>query len=430
MSEKRLMAKLQRLQAKKDKLAERCKASTDVDEVRALTEQLSDLNDDIKDIQDELDELRAKAKTEDTEERAKEIPDNAKLVNGGVVGGHVVATAEMNTKRSGDYRETMEYRKAFMNYVQRGTAIPEQFREQRGDEIDTADAGAVIPLTVMRDIINTVRVRYGNLYDKVTKTAVKGGVEYPVGDLSATFSWITESTVSPEKDAGPIATVSFGYHTAEIRIAQTFLSALLSIEAFEAKIVEMIAVAYRKAMDTGIVRGSGKGQMLGILNDTRVTSQADHSITMTAAQFNDWTAWRKRVIGAIPLGYRGGEFIFPMSTVDKYLETMADSNNNPIFRQATGLEVNDGDAANPNGRFFGHDISIVEPDIVADFDSASAGDVVGIYWIPSDYYINENFGFTMRRYFDEGRNKWITKALIVVDGKLVNTKGVYLIKKA
>ena len=51
------------------------------------------------------------------------------------------------------------------------------------------------------------------------------------------------------------------------------------------------------------------------------------------------------------------EFIFPMGTVDAYLETMSDANNNPIFRQATGLDVNDGDAADPNGRFFGRRIS-------------------------------------------------------------------------
>ena len=90
------------------------------------------------------------------------------------------------------------------------------------------------------------------------------------------------------------------------------------------------------------------------------------------------------------------EFIFPLATVDAYLETMADANNNPIFRQATGLEVNDGDARNPNGRFFGRDISLVEPDIIADFDTASAGDVIGIFWQPEGVRI-KNFGFTMRK---------------------------------
>ena len=128
-----------------------------------------------------------------------------------------------------------------------------------------------------------------------------------------------------------------------------FLSNIVTLSAFEATITEVIAIAYLEAMDYGIVNGSGDGAMLGILNDPRVTN----TITMTAANMNDWKAWRKNFFAKLPLGYRAGEFIFPLSTVETYLETMSDANGNPVFRQATGLEVNDGDAQNPNGRFFG-----------------------------------------------------------------------------
>ena len=294
-----------------------------------------------------------------------------------------------------------------------------------GDVTSTADTGAAIPMTVMNEVINTVRKRYGNLYSKVTKTAIQGGVEVPVGSLQASFKWIKEGTVSPRQKAGELDSISFKYNTAEIRVAQSFLSQIVTLSAFEAKLTEIIAIAYLQAMDYGIINGSGKGSMLGILNDPRVTN----TITMTAAEFNNWTKWRTKFFKALPLGYRGGEFIFPVSTVDEYLETMADSNNNPIFNQATGLVVNDGDAANPNGRFFGRNISLVEPDIIADFDTASQGDVIGIYWQPEEYAINENFGFTMRRYFDEETNEWVDKALVVVDGKTVNPTGFYKILK-
>ena len=318
----------------------------------------------------------------------------------------------------------MEYRQAFMDFVQHGTPIPAELRA--GNAIDTSDTQAAIPLTIVREIINTVRVRYGNLYRKVRKLAVQGGVEFPIGELEADFRWITEATVSPDQELDKLGKVSFGYHTAEIRIAQTFLSQILTVEDFEAKITEVIVTAYLKLCDIGIVAGSGDGQMTGIINDPRVTNV----VTMTAEQFSDWTQWRKRLFAKIPLGYRDGEFIFPLSTVDSYLETMVDNNNRPIFSQATGLEVNDGDAMNPNGRFFGRDISLVEPTVLPDFDSAASGDVVGIFWQPQEYGINENFGFTMRRYFDEDRNKWINKALVVLDGKVLNPAGIWLIKKA
>jgi HK97 family phage major capsid protein len=280
-------------------------------------------------------------------------------------------------------------------------------------------------MTVMNDVINTVRKRYGNLYSKVRKTNVPGGVKYPIGSLKATFKWINESTVSPRQKVDQLGSVTFGYNTAEIRIAQTFLSQILTLSSFEAELAKVIAVAYLQAMDYGIVNGSGDGSMLGILNDARVTN----TIQMTAADMSDWTKWRKNFFAKLPLGYRGGEFIFAASTVDAYLETMADNNNNPIFRQATGLEVNDGDAQNPNGRFFGRNISLVEEDILPDFDTADANEVIGIFWQPDEYAINENFGFTMRRYFDEETNEWVDKALTVVDGKVLNPTGFYKIVK-
>ena len=413
MRKKILEQRLARLQEKIGKLKARGLASEDVNEVRAINEQIEDLQADVADVQAEIAAIDEEARSADPVAATDPVPATAQRVGG------VVAT----TQREENPLESMEYRNAFKAYVQKGTPIPAQFRA--GEAIDTGDTGAAIPLTIMNDVINTVRKRYGNLYSKVRKMSVPGGVEIPIGSLEASFKWIGEDTVSPRQNLSALGKVSFGYHTAEIRIAQTFLSQLLTLSSFETRVAEVIARAYLKAMDYGIVNGTGSGQMLGILNDARVTK----TVTMTAAQFGDWAQWRKRFFSQLPLGYRDGEFIFPLSTVECYLETMADSNNNPIFRQATGLEVNDGDAINPNGRFFGREISLVEPDIIADFDTANSSDVVGIYWQPYEYGINENFGFTMRRYFDEESNEWVDKALTVVDGKVINPTGYVKILK-
>lgn len=420
-----LEKKLDRLVGKGKELKARAEASTDVAEVRSIHAKLAELDADIEEIREEIaiidEELRADEQP--APEEREQVPEEAETRNSTIVAAFRTAapTAEQRNQQP---TETMEYRQAFMNFVQHGTPIPAELRA--GNAIDTTDTQAAIPLTIVREIINTVRVRYGNLYRKVRKLAVQGGVEFPIGELEADFRWITEATVSPDQELDKLGKVSFGYHTAEIRIAQTFLSQILTVEDFEAKITEVIVTAYLKLCDIGIVAGSGDGQMTGIINDPRVTNV----VTMTAEQFSDWTQWRKRLFAKIPLGYRDGEFIFPLSTVDSYLETMVDNNNRPIFSQGTGLEVNDGDAMNPNGRFFGRDISLVEPTVLPDFDSAASGDVVGIFWQPQEYGINENFGFTMRRYFDEDRNKWINKALVVLDGKVLNPAGIWLIKKA
>lgn len=424
MRKKILEKRLARLNAKKQSLVTRCEASSDVAEVRSLTEELNDVNAEIEETQEEINAIEAeeaRAAQAQTEARS-EVPANAELRNGTVAASF--ATSQPETRSTDeDPTSSMEYRRAFMAYVQKGTPMPKETRN--GDAISTVESGAAIPMTVMNEVINTVRKRYGNLYSKVTKTAVAGGVKYPIGALKAKFKWISESTVSPRQKTDKLGSIIFEYNTAEIRIAQTFLSQLLSLPAFEAKLTEIIAIAYLEAMDYGIVNGSGDGSMLGILNDPRVTN----TIKLTAADINNWTAWRKKFFSKLPLGYRAGEFIFPVSTVDAYLATMADSNNNPIFSQATGLVVNDGDAYNPNGRFFGRDIALVEPDIIEDFDSASENEVIGIFWQPEEYAINENFGFTMRRYFDEETNEWVDKALVVVDGKVLNPTGFYKIIK-
>lgn len=410
--------------AKINEIRSKIQTSTSVDEVRSLTADAEALQKEVTDAQSKLSEIEAEeAKQAETESRSA-VPAGAQLVNGNIAASFGQPASEKRDNE--DPLSSMEYRSAFKAYVQNGTTIPADVIKRSGEAITTTETGAAIPLTIMNEVINTVRKRYGNLYNKVRKMNVKGGVDFPIGALKASFKWITESTVSPRQKTDKLGKVSFQYYTAEIRIAQSFLASIVTLDAFEAKLAEVIAIAYLQAMDEGIVKGSGNGQMLGILNDARVTNV----ITMTAAQINDWKSWRSRFFAKLPLGYRAGEFIFPLSTVETYLETMSDANNNPVFRQATGLEVNDGDARNPNGRFFGRDISLVEPDILPDFDSASAGDVIGIFWQPDEYAINENFGFTMRRYFDEEANEWVDKALVVVDGKILNPTGYYLIKKA
>lgn len=427
MRKKILEKRLARLMAKKSKLNERCTASTDVNEVRSLTEELEEINAEIEETQAEIGELQDEEE-EPTEQRSVP-PVNATLKNGQIVGAFGQTPATSQKREDTDPFGTMEYRKAFMRYAQTGEAIPANLTQRDGTPANTNTLGATIPTTVLNEFINEIRKRYGNLYAKVRKLNIPGAVKVPIAELQATFKWVTEDTVAPRQDGGKINEfVEFSYNMAEIRVSQTLLSSIVTIDIFEREIVRIMMIAYMQAMDTGIVKGTGNGQMLGILNDPRVAATGN-VVEMTATDISNWTAWRKKFFAKLPLGYRDGEFIFPLATVDAYLETMADSNNNPIFRQATGLEVNDGDAMNPNGRFFGRNISLVEPDIITDFDSASNGDVIGIFWQPEEYAINTNMQFGMRRWFDEDRNEWVNKMLTIVDGKVLNPRGIWIIKK-
>ena len=422
-----LMKKLARLQNKKETMTSRALASTDAAEVRSINEQLEEVNAEIDEVKEELKAIEDEERAAQVNAEARSLPPvDATKVNGTVIGSFVAGADNAQTRENVDTYATMEYRKAFMKYAQTGETIPANLVSRDNAPANTDTLGATIPTTVLNEFINEVQKRYGNLYMKVRKLNIQGAVKVPIAKLQATFKWVTESTVSPRENAGEIKDfVEFSYNMAEIRVAQTLLSSIVSLDIFEREIVRIMTIAYMQAMDNGIVNGTGNGQMLGILNDPRVTNVVE----FTAQDINDWTAWRKNFFAKLPLGYRSGEFIFPIETVDAYLETMADANNNPIFRQATGLEVNDGDAVNPNGRFFGRNISLVEPDILPDFDTAGDGDVIGIYWQPEEYAINTNMAFGMRRWFDEDRNEWVNKMLTIVDGKVLNPKGFVLLKK-
>ena len=419
-----------RLLEKREALKAKALASSDVNEVRSINEQIEDMNAEINDVADEIAAIEAEERSaaEQGEVRGN-IPANATLVNGNVVGAFGQTANANQARENDDPFNTMEYRSAFMRYAQTGETIPVNLYQRDGMPANTNTIGATIPTTVLNEFINEIRKRYGNLYAKVRKLNIQGAVKVPIAELQATFKWVTEDTVSPRQDGGKINQyVEFSYNMAEIRVSQTLLSSIVSLDLFEREIVRIMMIAYMQAMDTGIVKGTGVGQMLGILNDPRVAATGN-VVEMTAADINNWTAWRKKFFAKLPLGYRAGEFIFSLGTVDAYLETMADANNNPVFRQATGLEVNDGDDRNPNGRFFGREISLVEPDILPDFDTANNGDVIGIYWQPEEYAINTNMAFGMRRWFDEERNEWVNKMLTIVDGKVLNPMGYWVIKK-
>lgn len=417
MRKKILEKKLARLTAKAESITARALASQDANEVRSLNEELADVNAEISETKDELAEIEAE------EQRSAVPPVNAQRVNDGVPS--TVGSFKKAEERSEDAFASMEYRQAFKKYVQTGAAIPEKFAQRDAMTANTETLGATIPTTVINEFINEIQKKYGNLYAKVRKLNVPGGVKFPIGKLQATAKWINESTVSPRQDGGEFVNVEFAYNTLEIRVSQTLLSSIVALDLFEREVVNVMIIAYLQAMDIAIVNGSGNGQPLGIAKDPRVTNYVE----MSATEINSWIAWRKKFFAKLPLGYRGGEFIFPVSTVDAYLETMADANGNPVYRQATGLEVNDGDATNPNGRFFGREVSLVEPDVIADFDEANVGDVVGIYWQPESYGVNTNLAFGIRRYFDEESNEWVNKLLTIVDGKTLNPAGFWLIKK-
>ena len=402
-------------EARANELRKLIQDATTADEVRSYGNELTTVENELREAKVQLQQFEARNVT-------KELSAN------GFNPSATVATVQMNQRKSTEEKfGTMEYRMAFKKYVQTGEAIPHELRAggDTGTTV-TTDIGMIIPTTIMNEFIKDVSKVYGQIYSKVRKLNVKGGVEFPISKLSANFKWITETTVSSKQKAGDIKDkVSFSYHIGEIRVAESLLAQVVSLDVFESEIVRIMVEAYVKAMDTAIISGTGSGQPLGITKDPRVTGNTGNIIEFEADEIGDWTAWRKKLFAKVPLSKRGsGEFLFPASTVESNLLTMKDANGRPLFREAT-----DGTIGNLAGTFFGRDVTLVEPDIIKDYDTASTGEIIGIFWTPNDYAINTQLQFGMKRYFDEDANEWINKALTIVDGKILDVSGCYLLKK-
>ena len=331
-------------------------------------------------------------------------------------------------------RDSMEYRTAFRDYIQTGKVDREilQF-EQRSDAVSaSSDLGVLLPETVVQEIITGVGKVHGQLYDRVKKTNLKGGVKYPIGSFSATFNRITESTKSARQDPGGVTGyVSFGYKIGEIRLARTLLQAVLSVPVFEQEFSKTIAEAYVKAMDIEIMSGAeSNNECVGILTEAAASPSripAANIIEMSPNDMADWTKWQTKLFAKIPLAMRkeNPQFAMTAATYEANIKTLKDDNDRPVYAET----FNPVDGAE-KATFKGKEVVFVENDCLKDFDSASANQYFGMYWVPEKAYaINSNLEFTVVDYFDHETNQYVKKALVINDGKVLDGSYIYLLKK-
>ena len=413
-------------EARAAELRKLIKQADTADEVRSLGETLQAILDELSDAKEQLD-----AAEEDNGEENEPAPasDERGQAPAGAEfrGGNPMATYGQHrapAQRASSILDTMEYRNAFAAYVRTGDESQFAALESRADAtLITTDVGKIIPNTIMQEFIKDLKV-YGNLYNRVRKLNVKGGVEFPIESLVPTVSWITETTVSDTQKAPELKTsVSFGYHICEARIAQSLLSQVVTLDILESEIARLLAEAFVKEFDNIIINGTGSGQPTGILTDPRVATT--HKIAFTAAELADWTKWRTKLFAKIPLAYRGeGVLIMTAATWETYVMTLKDDSNRPLY-----VETYDPINGNLTCRFGGREVILVEPDILKDFDTASTGDAWAIYLKPTDYAINSNLQIGFKRWCDDDKNRYVNKGLCIMDGKLLDVNGVFILKK-
>lgn len=433
---------------KKAELADteaRMKKSEDLAEVRSLGDMLLRLRDEITDAEKQLDALV------DEDDKEKDVIDDQQAVideqdkegrsanpKGGLnpMASYGLKGSEGRSAESDDPRSTMEYRKAFMDYVQNGTRSEIlQFEKREDAANESSDLGVLLPQTVIQEIITGVEKVYGQLYSRVKKTNIKGGVKYPIGSFGATFKRISENGAPTDRQKGGSVTgyVEFSYKLGEIRIAQTLLANVLSVPVFEAELSKVIVEAYVKAMDYEILNGDGtQNEMEGILTEAAKVSgsriPAGNIIEFTDADMADWKKWQEKLFAIIPLGMRNikPEFVMTANTYEANIKTLHDDNNRPLYFE-TFNPVDGAERATFKAREV---VFIEEGQGIENFNDATDGEVFGLYWVPEKAYaINTNLEFAVKRYFDDEKLQYVERAVVINDGKILDPAYVYLLKK-
>ena len=399
-------------------------------------EELDKLELDVRKVDIEIKDLEVKVQEEEASKRS-----NSTTVGSGgtgVVGGfNPLATlrtgsaAQEQRTEGEDLYGSLEYRQAFRNYVVNGTPIPENFRqEQRSDALTVVgDVGAVIPTTIMNKVIEDLTVE-GKIINRITQTTFQGGVQIPISDINPTATWLaSEAEVSAEQKAEMKSSVKFSYHVLEAKVAIGLLTSAVTLGVFEATVVKQLKKAMIKAIETAVISGTGSGQPLGL---TKYTLPTEQVIEFTKDEIGTVKGWA-RAEAAIPEAYEDTEiYLMNKQTWEMYLNGMTDSTGQKI-----GLgKINEKGQKILNGR------EVLTIDKLPGYDNAADGDIFGALVNLEDYILNSNLAMYYKKYFNEDRNKWIHKALMIADGqmaigkvgelgseKLVGAKGLIYLKK-
>lgn len=311
--------------------------------------------------------------------------------------------------------DSVEYRRAFMNYVLNDVAIPGEFRNADATT-KTSDVGAVISPTVLNRIVEKME-SMGMILPLVTKTSFAAGVTVPTSSVKPVATWVSEGGTSDKqkKTTGQIDIKGFKLRCA---ISMTLETSVMSLQVFETVFVNNVSEAMVKAQEQAFINGTGTGQPKGVLKETVPAGQ---NIDIAAADDPTYTTLVDAE-AALPLAYENGAvWNMTKKTFMKFIG-MVDSNKQPIARVNYGID------GKPERTLLGR--KVVLNDYMTSLGATIAADtVVAFLFDWSDYMFNTNYNMVIKNYEDNDTEDQITKAVMICDGKVIDVNSLVTITK-
>lgn len=311
--------------------------------------------------------------------------------------------------------DSVEYRKAFMNYVIKGGPIPEKFRNEDA-MTKTSDIGSVIAPTVIRRIIEKLEST-GMILPMMTRTSYAAGAVVPTSSVKPVATWVAEGGTS-DKQKKTTGQIDFKGYKLRCAISMTLEASVMSLEIFETVFVRNVSEAMVKALEQAAISGTGTGQPKGVLTETVVSGQNIDIAADADPAYADLVAAE----AALPLAYENGAvWNMTKKTFMQYIG-MTDANGQPIAR------VNYGINGKPERTLLGR--RVVLNDYMTSLGAAiSADTVVAFLFDWSDYVLNTNYAMRVKSYEDNDTEDQVTKAVMICDGKAVDINSLVTVTK-
>lgn len=333
---------------------------------------------------------------------------NLNALNGNV--SSKAAEFYANKAEPSDDFGSLEYRKAFMNYVAQRTPIPDNFSNAfQNVTTSTGDVSPVIPTTVLNRIVEKME-NIGTVLNLVTRTNYKGGLTIPTSNIKPTATWVNEGAGVTVQKSGVNGTITFTYHKLKVAVSMTLEVSVMSLSAFETKFVNDVSYAMVKALEQAIIDGSGTDRPKGILAETPVTGQALQIASGTALSYDILIAMES----ALPSAYENGAVYAMTKKTFMAMYGITDDNGQPIAR------INYGISGKPERSILGREVVILDDYISNYTKTVTADTTVAFIFNFADYILNTNYEITAKVYEDNDTDDLIRKAVMITDGKVVD----------
>lgn len=373
------------------------------------TDEANKLMDDVEHLEKEYEEA-AKAQAN---LNALNKPPKSNFMKNAMEGANNAMST--TTKTIENVYGSVEYRNAFMRHVLTGEAMPAEFRNANANT-KTGDVAVVIPTTTMQRIVEKLE-EHGQIYALVTKTNYKGGLSIPTSSAKPTASWVAEGAGS-DKQKKSTGSITFSYYKLRCAISMSLEVETVSLDFFETVFVNQVTEAMIAAIDQAIIKGTGSGQPKGILKETVADGQnVDVAKTGSITYKTLWDMKKK-----VPSGYRNAVKWFMNYSTFCDIMALTDTAGQPIARINYGLE------GGAQASILGTPV-VFSDDIDAYADTVSENTVVAFLFNPADYILNTNLSMTIKQYEDNDTEDKITKAVMLVDGKVVDKNSLVTLTK-